>query len=154
MSLLEKWGLGAVALGVFVLLGLSGNEKEQVRDKILEQLEVAVVEPISLTEVRQWFAPEPSFVLAEVNQKVNELKKKVVEWPLTVYDVVPAQEHTKVLIYLDEKQSSVDVRLYARTGEELSQLHGLKEGDNIRVRGMVQSVSAGSIKINPAFLLH
>lgn len=84
--------------------------------------------------------------------KIKEIRKKIVEWTLPVYEVRPDGSGYAVQTLPDDESVGVIVYVTARNEQEKAVIEGLKTGSSISFKGMIDGVSMRSLKIKPAIL--
>lgn len=85
--------------------------------------------------------------------KFKELKGKVVEWTLPVYEVQKDGEVYEVQTEADEAVGAF-VYITALNTQEKAEIEGLKTGSSISFKGVISDVTLRSLEIKPAILFH
>lgn len=83
--------------------------------------------------------------------KIKDLKGKVVEWNLTVFEVARDGDGYKVQTAGDDEVGTF-VYLAARDESEKKRIEALKTGDRISVKGVIKDTFMRSFAIKPAIL--
>lgn len=152
MKNFSKIFLGIVVLVVLILMFRSGNERVQVRATILRDIENASVDPVKPGDLNRILNSEgPSDDSGK--QQIEQFKGKVIQWALKVYEVIEKPEYYRIHVYPEEKMSGMVIFVYPRSSQEEHYLKMLKEGEPIKIKGMIQKISNKNLQINPAILL-
>ncbi len=149
---LQKALMIFIIAAVVVLGILSGRDKGQVRTVILEDLEKSAVDPLQPRELipvlnRDYPPGDP-----QVNELEKNIQGKIVQWEVKVFEVTDDQNYHTIHIYPDQEMVGAIVLVYPRTPQELKDLDSLKEGDRLKIKGQIQKLSYGKVRINPAIL--
>lgn len=92
--------------------------------------------------------------------KLKEIKGKVVEWTLPVYDIQSAGPGYKIQTdshykndFFGEKLVGTFINITARNENEKRLIESLKTGDLIHIKGIIDDSSLRNLNINSAFLI-
>lgn len=89
------------------------------------------------------------------DEKEKEIKGKIVDWELPVYNVRVADEKKKSYRIQTKTQTglvSAFATVYARSPEDEAVLKGLKTGDMIRFKGQIKGITMRSVDVDPAVI--
>lgn len=120
-----------------------------------EFAELAAATPAQLSPTGELAA---MFNLASENtdlqreNKLKEIRKKIVEWTLPVYEVRPDGSGYAVQTLPDDVSVGAIVYVTARNEQDKALIEGFKTGSSISFKGMIDGVSIRSLKIKPAIL--
>lgn len=83
----------------------------------------------------------------------EQIKGKVVEWNLPVYEVSKTNSSYRIQTGSSNKDISTFIDISPTTSEEIQYLNSLKTGDMISVKGYIKDVSFRSLNLSPAMLM-
>ena len=84
--------------------------------------------------------------------KLAEIRGKIVAWSLEVYDVRKDDDKYKIQTSGGNNIVSTFITLSVRNNQEKAFVEGLKTGSNIEIQGIIKDVSLRHIEIEPAIL--
>ncbi len=82
----------------------------------------------------------------------KEIKGKVVEWMLTVYEINKSSSGYRIQTQSDSAVGTF-INLVPKNDAERSKIEGLKTGDTINIRGYINGTTLRHIEISPAVLV-
>ncbi|MBF0276291.1 MAG: hypothetical protein HQM13_00810 [SAR324 cluster bacterium] len=153
MSFFLKAILGIMFSIIIVLMVRSGEEKEQVRTKILENIDKAPVDSFNFEDLSHSFNPKNTVSNAGGKPTATLARGKIIQWVLDVYEMKGNPDYYQIDIAPKEEIAGINLFVYPRTGQEEQYVQMLKEGSSINIKGMVQKVTKEKITINPAIIL-
>ncbi len=83
----------------------------------------------------------------------EQIKGKVVEWNLPVYEVSKNNSSYRIQTDSSNKDVSTFIDISPTTSEEIQYLNSLKTGDMVYVKGYIKDVSFRSLDLSPAMLV-
>ena len=143
-----------VVIGV-VALGPSAEEQATAFETKLN--EIISSQPSNLQssgELASIFGIMSDHTDLQRDNKEKEIKGKLVDWTLPVFEVHNIKENT-YKIQTPTRSSIVGafVIITTRSPEEVSYVEGLKTGDMIRIKGVITGTFMRNIEIEPAVII-
>ena len=157
MGLFLKLLLGLIVIATLgAIFGPSKEEKSQQLSTTLENIANAQVANISASgELSELFSLGSKNTDIQRDNMAKEIKGKVVQWSLPVYEVKKRDENIyRVQTKSEARNVGAFLTLYARSGDEASYIESLQTGSMITFRGKIDSVTmTRNIDIDPAILV-
>ncbi len=153
--------LGTLAIAACIVfgssvLGSSSKETTQLDSDIserLKHLESARVSDLKPNgDLLDQFRHLSDFSDLQRGSTEREIKGKVVEWTLTVFEVSHHGEEYRIQTSDRNKVDTV-VIVHPLSGEDKSRIESLRTGTPITVRGYINGILTGSVEIDPAIVL-
>lgn len=160
---------GIVAITMIVFWGVSNNptrnsaaQELEKNSSPLEILERAPPSPLSPSgELAQIFSFGGKHTDLQRENKTAEIKGKIVQWKLPVYDIrkdgdlyrVQTQGSQLAFFSTDNLTVGTFINILPRNIAEVRLLEALVTGDMISFKGVISGVSMRSLEINPAILI-
>ena len=88
---------------------------------------------------------------AEIKEK--EIRGKIVEWELEVLIVAGLPDHYKILTKPTSNLPGTLLTLYPQNSRQRAYINGVKPGNKIKIKGKIEGILLGRIRINPALLI-
>lgn len=85
--------------------------------------------------------------------KEKEIQGKIVEWELEVLIVASLPDHYRILTKPTSNLPGTLLTLYPQSSRQMTYIDGVKPGNRIKVKGKIQGILHGRIRINPALLI-
>lgn len=146
-----------IAFVVLIIIGatLGRGEKNEKREKLANtpaETKYSGADTVSL--LADYFNPMSKHTDIQREQALQELKGKVVEWELVVFEV-SKQSSAVYKIQTSSRKNYVGtfVSIHSPGAEDVKTLAALKTGDKITVKGYVDGSFMRNINLNPAMLV-
>src|SRR5690349_3195596 len=129
----------------------SGN-KPSSEPSAITSLENATVSDIQPSALASLYAIGSDSTELQRDNKTAEIKGKVIDWTLGVYEVRKSGDNYRIQTSTGPQTPGTFITLTARDQQEKTYIENLKTGSSIRIKGMINGVSMRSVEIEPALL--
>lgn len=144
-----------IGIGVLAALAVAGMpSKDQIQAK-LQEIEKAQPSDLSAhRELVQIFGFISKRTDIQRENKEKEIKGKIVEWELPVYEVKKTSENVyRVQTSASPARVGTFVNLHARNDDEARKIEALTTGDYVKFKGQIEGVSLRNIDIGYGVLM-
>ena len=151
-GLFFKLTIGIGLLAIICTLAIP-SPKDQIK-KNIQKISTAPLDQINTSElaiVLNNQNPDMSN-LPEIKEK--EIKGKIVEWELEVLIVASLPDHYKILTKPTSNLPGTLLTLYPQNGQQIKYIDNVKSGTIIKIKGKIEGILQGRIRINPAILIY
>ena len=155
-GLFVKILLGLIVIGVLgAIFGPSKEEKAQQLSATLANMANAQAANISASgELSELFSLGSKNTDIQRDNMEKEIKGKIVEWSLPVYEVKKRDENIyRVQTKSGTRYVGAFLTLYARSSDEASYIESLQTGSMITFKGKIGGTTMRNIDIDPAILV-
>jgi len=136
-----------------IMMQPSEENKAKTRQEMIEKISNAQPTQISPSgEIARIFNIFSDFTDIQRDNKEKELKGKIIEWQLKVYEVSKYEDYYKVQTSSGSAVGTF-VNVYTRNESEKAYLENLKTGSDIKIKGEISGVFMRNIEIDPAVLV-
>jgi len=143
----------ALAVGSSLLSPSAEDEAKAFEDK-LDQITNTQPSPLSASgELSQIFSMMSDHTDIQRENKEKEIKGKIVDWTLAVYDVDKQSQNTYKVQTSGSKGVGTFTYITTRNSDQRSYVENLKTGDSIRVKGEITGTFFRNIVIKPAIII-
>ena len=143
-----------VIIGAAVILAPSPEERTQAAADNIDELVNAVPDSdVSAAELQQIFQLGSSSTDVQRDNKEEEIKGKVVEWDVEVYEVNKRGDDTyRVQSIGNDSSTASMVNIHIRSPEEATYIESLKTGDRVQFKGRISGTTIRHIEFDDAIL--
>ena len=149
--------IGIIVIGVVAaIFSATDEEKADLLTKTLNEMESAPATNYSPSgKIAKHFGLMSDNTDIQRDNLEKELKDKIVEWYLEVYEVNISDEKSSLYRVQTASGNNVGtfVYVYARDNEEKSYIEGLKTGDFVKIKGRITGTSMRNLTIKDAILI-
>jgi hypothetical protein len=136
----------------------SSQKKPQSYVSPLDQLELAKPDELSPQgEIAEMFSLGSDFTDLQRQLKLKEIRGKVIEWRLPVYEVMQSGDgytiQTSTYATGDKKYIGTVLRITPRDEIDRRFVERIKTGDFIKVKGVIDDVTMRNLSIRPAIIV-
>tara|TARA_Y100000294_G_C8494453_1_gene312175 strand:+ start:136 stop:699 length:564 start_codon:yes stop_codon:yes gene_type:complete len=157
MGMFLKLVIGIIVIGVVAaIFSATDEEKADLLTKTLNEMESAPATNYSPSgKIAKHFGLMSDNTDIQRDNLEKELKDKIVEWYLEVYEVNISDEKSSLYRVQTASGNNVGtfVYVYARDNEEKSYIEGLKTGDFVKIKGRITGTSMRNLTIKDAILI-
>lgn len=128
----------------------SGDKQPEV--SVVASLDESAVDPLQPHDLAAIYAIGSDSTDLQRDNKTAEIKGKVIEWVLEVYEVSRKGEGYHVQTSSSHNAVGTFINLSARDEQERAYIEALKTGDIIHIKGKINDVTMRNVEIDPAVL--
>ncbi len=160
MGLIPMIILGVIGLVILgQVFGPSKEEKEKAQAAALQNTINSLItrtpDQISAAELASLYALGSNATDLQRENRLKEIKGKLVQWTLPVYEVKKSDEHTyKIQTSSTTNTVGTYSSIIPKNPGDVSRISTLKTGDTVTVRGIIDGTGfMRNFQLNPAVLL-
>lgn len=147
------------ALIVLIVIGIIFDNTEEENLKKVEELKTAEIYNILPTgKLYDLYSLGSEHTDIQRDNMTNELKGKIVQWTLPVFEVNKESEN-KYIVQTDsgnffgKKYVSTFTTVYTQNDNEVKYIENLKTGSNITIKGIINNTFIRHVEIEPAIII-
>jgi len=142
-----------ISMGLLALIGTLAipSPKNQLKD--IQKIATAPLDPINTSELAIICNNPNADMSNQAEIKEKEIKGKIVEWELEVLVVARLPDHYKILTKPTSNLPGTLLTLYPQNGQQMTYIDSVKPGTIIKIKGKIEGILQGRIRINPALLI-
>ena len=151
-----KSGLGIKLIIGMGLLAIMGTLLIPAPENLLTDIQKTATAPldqINTSELAIICTNQDPALDNRIEMKKKEIQGKIVEWELEVLIVAALSDHYKILTKPTPNLPGTLLTLYPQNSHQRTYLNAVKPGSSIKVKGKIQGILKGRIRINPALLV-
>ena len=155
MGFMMKMVIGFFGFIVFVMMMMPSAEQQAEKAKQeLAEIEAAEADSLSMSELTPIFEMGSKHTDIQRENKEKEIKGKIVQWTLPVYEVKKSGDSYRVQFSSPNSNAGAFATVIPRDESESTFIEGLKENDRASFKGRIKGVTfTRDIDINPAVLM-
>jgi hypothetical protein len=138
------------------LLAIIGTLAIPIQENQLTDIEKVATAPLDLINTSELAIICNNQNAARDNRakiKGKEIQGMIVEWELEVLIVASLPDHYKILTKPTSSLPGTLLTLYPQSSRQMTYIDSVKPGNRIKVKGKIQGILQGRIRINPALLI-
>lgn len=143
---------GLVLVVAMTVSAIMRGQSKQPEVSVLASLDEAAVDTLQPQELAPIYALGSNSTDLQRDNMTAEIKGKVIDWVLEVYEVSRHGDGYRVQTSANDHAVGTFINLTARDQEERTYIENLKTGDVIHIKGKIDDVTMRSVKIDPAIL--
>ena len=148
-GLFFKLTLGMGLLAIIGTLSIP-SPKNQLND--IQKITTAPLDQINASELAIIYNNQNADMGNRAEIKEKEIKGKIVEWDLEILVVASLPDHYKILTKPTSNYPGALLTLYPQNSQQMTYIESVKAGTRIKIKGKIEGILQGRIRINPAIL--
>jgi uncharacterized OB-fold protein len=142
-----------LGMGLLALIGTLAIPSPENQLKDIQKIATAPLDQINASEIAIICNNHNADMGAQVEIKEKEIKGKIVEWGLEVLVVATLPDHYKILTKPTSNIPGTLLTIYPQNSQQVTFIDSVKPGTIIKIKGKIEGILQGRIKINPALLM-
>jgi len=139
-------------IGIAVVGSPSSEEKEQMLRDELSSIASGPTNSVDTKQIIDTFAIMGNGTDIQRNNLEEQLKGKIVRWPVKVYEVAKKDENVYRIQTTDSNTPAAFIDLYARSESESRRIEQLSTGDVVIIKGRIVGTFMRNIEIEKAII--
>lgn len=143
---------GVVLVLAMTVSAIMREQDKQPEVSVVASLDEAAADTLQPQDLAAIYAIGGDSTDLQRDNKTAEIKGKVINWVLEVYEVSRKGEGYRIQTSTSHNAIGTFINLTVRDEQERAHIEGLKTGDIIQIKGMIADVTMRNIEIDPAVL--
>ena len=142
-------GIGIIAVLCTVAIP---KPKDQLKKEI-HKIAKASPDWVSASELASLLNSRNQNMISQTQISEKEIDGKIVEWELEILVVAILPDHYKILTKPTSTHPGALLTVYPQNSQQKKYIANVQSGTKIKIKGKIEGILQGRIRINPAILM-